>query len=191
MFLFPLVLNCLLANSECSWFCRQLRIFKIRNVLLKYSTIYLLPWDQFSSVQLLSCVRLYNLMDCRMPGFSVHHQLLEVTQTHVHRVSDAIQSSHPLSSPSPPAFKPSQQHGLFQRVSSLYQVAKLLEFQNRNDKWEEQQAEHGNFTKGIAMASYSPHRIARIKKSCEQALILTETEPDVMVLLPSEIFIQV
>ena len=53
----------------------------------------------FSSVQSLSYVWLCNLMDCRMPGFSVHHQLPEVTQTHVHWVSDAIQSSHPLLSP--------------------------------------------------------------------------------------------
>ena len=52
-------------------------------------------------------------MDCSTPGFPIHHQLLEFTQTHVHRVSDAIQSSHPLSSPSPPAFNISQHQGLF------------------------------------------------------------------------------
>ena len=53
-------------------------------------------------------------MDCSMPGFPVHHQLPELTQTYVHRISDAIQPSHPLSSPSPPAFNLSQHQGLFQ-----------------------------------------------------------------------------
>ena len=62
-----------------------------------------------------------------MPAFPVHHQLLELAQTHVHRVSDAIQPSHPLSSSSPPAFSLSQHQGLFQRVSSSHQVAKVLE----------------------------------------------------------------
>ena len=64
-------------------------------------------------------------MNCSMPGLPVRHQLLESTQTHVHRVDDAIQPSHPLSSPSPPAPNPSQQKGLFQLVSSLHQVAKF------------------------------------------------------------------
>ena len=64
-----------------------------------------------------------------MPGLPVHHQLPEFDQTHVHQVSDAIQPSHPLSSPSPPALNLSQHQGLFQRVSSSHQVAKLLELQ--------------------------------------------------------------
>ena len=72
---------------------------------------------QFSSVTQ-SCLTLCNPMDCSMPGFPVHRQLLELAQTHVHRVSDAIQPSHPLSSPSP-AFNLSQHQGLFQWVSSL------------------------------------------------------------------------
>ena len=63
------------------------------------------------------------------PGLPVHHQLLEFTQTHVHRVGDAIQPSHPLSSPSPPAPSPSQHQSLFQWVSSSHEVAKVLEFQ--------------------------------------------------------------
>ena len=67
-------------------------------------------------------------MDCSMPGFPVHHQLLEITQTHVPRVGDAIQPSHPLLSPSPPAFNLSQHQGLFQWVNSLHQVAKVVEF---------------------------------------------------------------
>ena len=63
------------------------------------------------------------------PALPIHHQLPESTQTHVHQVGDAIQHSHPLSSPSPPALNLSQHQGLFQWVSSLHQVAKVLEFQ--------------------------------------------------------------
>ena len=67
-----------------------------------------------SSVQSLSHVRLCDPMDCSMPSLPVYHQLLEFTQTPVHQVSDAIQPSHPLSSPSPPAPNPSQHQSLFQ-----------------------------------------------------------------------------
>jgi len=84
--------------------------------------------DQFSSVSSVaqSCPTLCNPMDCSTPGLPVHHQLSEPTQTHVHWVGDAIQPSHPLSSPSP-AFNLSQHQGLFKWVSSLHQVAKVLE----------------------------------------------------------------
>ena len=70
----------------------------------------------FSSVHSVaqSCTTLCDPMNCSTPGFPVHHQLPEFTQTQVHRVSDAIQSSHPLSSPSPPAPSPSQHQGIFQ-----------------------------------------------------------------------------
>ena len=68
-------------------------------------------------------------MNHSTPGLPVHHQLPEFTQTHIHQVSDAIQPSHPLSSPSPPAFNISQHQGLFQWVSSSHEVAKVLEFQ--------------------------------------------------------------
>ena len=68
-------------------------------------------------------------MNCSMPGLWVHHQLTESTQTHVHRVGDPIQPSHPLSSLSPPAHNPSQHQGLFQWVNSLHEVPKVLEFQ--------------------------------------------------------------
>ena len=81
-----------------------------------------------SSVAQLSPALCYPL-DCSTPGFLVLYQLPEFTQTHVHWVGDAIQSSHTLSSPSPPAFNLSQHQGLFQGVSSLHQVAKVLEFQ--------------------------------------------------------------
>ena len=85
-------------------------------------------WIQFCSVTQ-SCLTLCDPMDCSTPGFPVHHQLPELAQTHVHRVGDAIQPSHPLSSPSPPAFNLAQHWGLFQWVRSLPQVTKLLEFQ--------------------------------------------------------------
>ena len=71
-----------------------------------------LPSAQFSSVAQ-SCLILCNSMDCSTPGFPIHHQLPELAQTHVHWVSDAIQPSHPLSSPSPPAFNLSQHQGFF------------------------------------------------------------------------------
>ena len=84
--------------------------------------------DQIRSVTQL-CPTLCDPMNCSTPGLPVHHQRPEFTQTHVHRVSDAIQPSHPLSSPSPPAPNPSQHHSLFQWVNSSHQVAKVLEFQ--------------------------------------------------------------
>ena len=82
----------------------------------------------FSSVQLLSRVWLCDPMNRSTPGLPVHHQLPESTQTHVHRVSDGIQPSHPLSSPSPPALNLSQYQVLSKWVSSSHQVAKVLEF---------------------------------------------------------------
>ena len=66
-------------------------------------------------------------MNCSMPGLPVQHQLLEFTQTNVHRVSDAIQPSHPLSAPSPPASNPAQHQSLFQWVNSSHEVTKVLE----------------------------------------------------------------
>jgi len=83
---------------------------------------------QFSSVAQ-SCPTLCDPMNHSTPGFPVHHHLPEPTQTHVHWVSDTIQPSHSLSSPSPPAFNLSQHQGLFQWVSSSHQVAKVLELQ--------------------------------------------------------------
>ena len=75
------------------------------------------------------CPTLCDPMNRSTPGLPVHHQLPESTQTHVHQVGDAIQSSYPLPSLSPPAPNPSQHQGLFQWVRSLHQVAKVLEFQ--------------------------------------------------------------
>ena len=90
---------------------------------------------QFSSVPQ-SCPTLCDPMDWSMPAFPVHHQLLEFTQTHVHRVGDAIQPSHPLSSPSPPTFNLPQHQGLFKWVSSLHQVSKVLEFQLQHQSFQ-------------------------------------------------------
>ena len=75
----------------------------------------------FSSVAQ-SCLALCDPMDCSKPGLPVHHQLPEFTQTHVHWIGDAIQPSHPLSSPFPPTFNLSQHQGLFKWVSSSHQV---------------------------------------------------------------------
>ena len=86
--------------------------------------------NSFSSVQFSqSCPTLCDPMNPSTPGLTVHHQRPEFTQTHVHWVSDAIQPSHPLSSPSPPAPSPSQHQRLFQWVNSSHEVAKVLEFQ--------------------------------------------------------------
>jgi len=76
-----------------------------------------------------SCPTLWDPMNHSTPGLPVHHQLPEFTQTHVHRVSDVIQPSHPLSTPSPLAPNPSQHQSLFQWVNSSHEVAKVLEFQ--------------------------------------------------------------
>ena len=92
-------------------------------------------WDQFSSVAQ-SCPTLGNPVNHSTPGLPVHHQLPESTQTHVHWVGDAIQPSHPLLPPSPPGLNLSQHQGLFQWVSSLHQVAKVLEFQLQHQSYQ-------------------------------------------------------
>ena len=82
-----------------------------------------------------SCLTLYDPIDCSTPGLPVHHQLPEPTQTHVHLVGDAIQPSHPLSSPSSPAFNLSQHQGLFKWVSFSHQLSKVLELQHQSFQW--------------------------------------------------------
>ena len=93
------------------------------------------PHFQFSSVTQ-SCQTLCDPMDYSTPDFPVYHQFLELVQTHVHWVGDAIQPSHPLSSTSPPALILSQHQGLFQWVSSSHQVAKVLEFQLQHQSFQ-------------------------------------------------------
>ena len=83
-----------------------------------------------------SCLTLCYPMDCSKPGFPVHHQPLELPQAHVCQASDVIQPSHPLSSPSLPAFNLSQHQGLFKWVSSSHQVAKILEFQLQHQSYQ-------------------------------------------------------
>ena len=87
-----------------------------------------LPSSSVSSVAQ-SCLTLCNPMNRGTPSLPVHHQLLEFTQTYVHQVGDAIQPSHPLLSPSPPAPNPSQHQSLFQWVNSSHEMAKVLQFQ--------------------------------------------------------------
>ena len=88
------------------------------------------------SVQLLNRVRLSDPMNRSTPGLPVHHQLPEFTQTHVHWVGDAIQPSHPLLSPSPPALNLSQYQSLFKWVSSSHEVAIVLEFQLQHQSFQ-------------------------------------------------------
>ena len=121
--------------------CRQYAFFKIHLVTSSLligefnSFIFKVINDPCSSVQLLSRIWLF-VWHCSILGFPVHHQIPELVQTHVHWVSDAIQPSHPLSSPSLPAFNLSQHQGLFQWVSSLHQVAKILELQLQHQSFQ-------------------------------------------------------
>ena len=106
----------------------------VRNYFLLYQIktsrlIFMAIQFSFFSSVAQSCQTLCNPMNCSPPGLPVHHQLPEFTRTQVHRVSDAIQPSHPLSSPFPPALSPSQHQSLFQWVNSSHEVAKVLEFQ--------------------------------------------------------------
>ena len=91
---------------------------------------------QFSSVTQ-SCPGVCNPMDCSMSGFPVHHQLLEFSQTHVHLVGNTIQTSHPLSSPSPSPFNLAQHQGLFKWVHSLHQVGKVFKLKLQHSPFNE------------------------------------------------------
>ena len=117
-------INPCISISEHKW-------WKGSNYNVLISCLYMSLWfrsDQIRSVTQ-SCPTLCDPMNPSTPGLPVHHQLPEFTQTHVHRASDAIQPSHPLSSPSPPASNPSQHRSFFQWVNSSHEVAKVLEFQ--------------------------------------------------------------
>ena len=113
---------------------------------------------QFSSVAQ-SCLTLCDPMNRSTLGLPIHHKLLEFTQTRVHRVGDAIQPSHPLSSPSPPALNPSQHQGLFQWVNSLHEVAKILEFQlqHQSFQWTRRTHVHVSILPQIPLPSRLPH----------------------------------
>ena len=116
--------------ASCTWISVTFFRFETFSFIISSNTFYA-PFSspfQFSSVAQ-SCLTLCDTMEWSTPGLPFHHQLPEFTQTHVHWVSDAIQPSHPLLSPSPPALNPSQHQGLSQWSSSSHQVAKVLEFQ--------------------------------------------------------------
>ena len=106
-----------------------------------------------------SCPSLCDPMDGSTPGLPVHHQPPEFTQTHIHWVDDAIQPSHPLSSPSHPVFNVSQHKCLFRWVSSLHQVAKLLEFQLQYQSFQWIFRIDSGWTGGISLQSKGFSRI--------------------------------
>ena len=108
-------------------YCKLKVNLKKWTILLYLKEYYLKYSVQFSSVTQL-CPTLCDPVNCSMPGLPVHHQLLEFTQTHIHRVGDTIQPSHPLLSPFPPAPSSSQHQSLFQWVNSSHEVAKVLSF---------------------------------------------------------------
>ena len=119
----------------------QLRKYILMKKVIKKiraPTLFQLPFlvlhtfSQFTQL----CWTLCDPKDCSTPGFPVHHQLPQLAQTHVHQVGDAIRPSHLLSSPSPPAFILSQHQGLFQWVSSLHKVAKVLELQLQHQSFQ-------------------------------------------------------
>ena len=115
-----------------TWWIKKAKSLGIRCLSYKnYSQSY-----RFSLVTQ-SCPTLCDPMDCRMPGLPVHHQLLELTQTHAYWVGDAIQPSQTLPSPFPPAPNPSQHQGLFQWVNSSHEVAKVLELQLQHQSFNE------------------------------------------------------
>ena len=122
----------LLLSTDDPSFCFMEKIKAIRykfwQLSCQHSHSNFFSSVQFSSVAQ-TCPTLCDPMNRSTSGLPVHHQLPEFTQTHIHRVRDAIQPSHPLSSPSPPAPSPSQHRNLFQWVNSSHEVAKVLEFQ--------------------------------------------------------------
>ena len=93
-------------------------------------------WSQSIISVTQSCLTLCDPTDCSTPAFPIHHQLPEPAQTHGHWVGDSIQPFHPQSPPSPPTFNLSQHQGLFQGVSSLHQVAEVLEFQLQHQSFQ-------------------------------------------------------
>ena len=116
-------------HQDCTLFPLQTLRYLFVDQALQFSSV------QFSSASQ-SCPTLCNSMNRSTPGLPVHHQLPEFTQTHIHRVGDAIQPSHPLLFPSPPAPNPSQHQSLFQWVNSSHEVAKVLEFQLQHQSFQ-------------------------------------------------------
>ena len=124
-----------------TWLCRwripeqnEVYVLKEGDQTQCSNSVSAIPY-QFSSVAQ-SCLTLCDPMNFSTPGLPAYHKLPEFTQTHAHRVGDAIQPSPPLSSPSPPAPNPSQHQGLFHGVNSLHEVAKVLEFQLQHQSFQ-------------------------------------------------------
>ena len=134
-----------LCANQCvhSVLCTTVQTFlqeeRFQEAKIHPSTMFLAPGQTWNFTQVFlqavtcsvaqSCLTLCDPMDCSMPGFPVHHYLLEFSPTHVHWVSNAIQPSHPLLSSSCPAFSLSQHQSFFQWVGSSHQMAKVLELQ--------------------------------------------------------------
>ena len=119
---------------KCSWSWSRTQKLSLPLWLLTWA-LELLGGDCYFSSGAQSCPTLCDPVNRSTPGLPVHHKPLEFTQTRVHQVGDAIQPSHPLSSPSPLAPNPSQHQGLFQWVNSLHEVAKVLELQRQSFQW--------------------------------------------------------
>ena len=117
------------------WITQTNIFYSLLILIFSLSTVLMTRVIHFSSVPQ-SCPTLCDPMNRSTPGLPVHHQLLEFTQNHVHWVGDAIQPSHPLSSPSPPAPNPFQHQSLFQWINSLHEVAKVLEFQPQQQSFQ-------------------------------------------------------
>ena len=134
--IFPPPLKAMSVTILITFFKASVFLSHVKN---SFKDCHLIQWLRTHSSGQFShslCPTLCDPMDCSMPGLAVHHQLPEFTQTHVHWVGDAIQSSHPLWSPSPPTFNLSQHQGLFKWVSSSHQVAKELEFQLQHQSFQ-------------------------------------------------------
>ena len=124
------VCACLPASLMPSGFCCLVFIYLF--IIIIFCLVFIVPFSSVSQSHPTLC----DSMNHSTPGLPVHHQLPESTQTHVHRVSDAIQPSRPLLSPSLPALNLSQHQGLFQSVRSSPQVAKVLEFQLQHQSFQ-------------------------------------------------------
>ena len=150
----PPSLNLFQHQGLFQWFNSSYLVAKVLELQLQHQSFqwifrvdFLWDWLLWSTCCPRDSQESYSAIDCSVqslshvwlfatPGLPVHHQLTEFTQTHVHWVGDAIQPSHPLSSPSPPTFNLSQHQGLFQWVSSLHQVAKVLELQLQHQSFQ-------------------------------------------------------
>ena len=117
------------------------KVYLVKKAVWDWNRVKFINLNKENISQLVSsvaqlCLTLCDPMNRSTPGLPVHHQLLEFTQTHVRWVGDAIQPSHPLSSPSPPALNLCQHQGFFKWVSSLHQVAKVLQFQLQHQSFQ-------------------------------------------------------